>query len=166
MLRARLCATPALAAAVFWVAGCGTGAAATDGTRNVVLVVVDTLGAEHVSCYGVSDDTTPNLDHLASRGLRFARALAHKLGLGVDALDVPAQALDLLLREGAAQDGPALVLELVARFGMGKAAKVDAVRVVWPTGEIEEFDAVQTPLGVTKLELVEATSRRSRSRGR
>ena len=74
MLRARLCAIPALAAAALWGAGCGTSAAPTNGTQNVVLVVVDTLGAEHVSCYGASDDTTPNLDRLASRGLRFERA--------------------------------------------------------------------------------------------
>jgi arylsulfatase A-like enzyme len=42
--------------------------------RNVVLVVVDTLRADHLTCYGYPRATSPNLDRLAAGGVRFDRA--------------------------------------------------------------------------------------------
>ncbi len=41
---------------------------------NVLVVVVDTLRADHLSCAGYERDTTPNLDRLAREGLRFTHA--------------------------------------------------------------------------------------------
>ena len=41
---------------------------------DVVWIVVDTLRADHVGCYGHPRPTTPNLDRLADRGVRFERA--------------------------------------------------------------------------------------------
>ncbi len=43
---------------------------------RVVLVTLDTLRADHVSCYGYPRQTTPFLDSLAARGARFTRAMA------------------------------------------------------------------------------------------
>jgi len=43
-------------------------------TPNVVLITVDTLRADHVSSYGYHLKTTPNIDELASEGVRFAKA--------------------------------------------------------------------------------------------
>jgi arylsulfatase A-like enzyme len=43
---------------------------------DVLLVSLDTLRADRLSSYGHSRDTTPNLDRLAARGLRFADAIA------------------------------------------------------------------------------------------
>jgi arylsulfatase A-like enzyme len=43
---------------------------------RVVLVTIDTLRADHVSCYGYPRATTPFLDSLAARGARFTRAIA------------------------------------------------------------------------------------------
>ena len=47
----------------------------TAGRRNLVLITVDTLRADHVSAYGYPRDTTPNIDRLADEGTRFANAL-------------------------------------------------------------------------------------------
>ncbi len=44
---------------------------------NVVLIVIDTLRADHVGCYGYERDTTPNLDALAADSVRYARAFSH-----------------------------------------------------------------------------------------
>ncbi|HEX6883801.1 MAG TPA: sulfatase [Planctomycetota bacterium] len=44
--------------------------------ERVVLVTLDTLRADHVSCYGYPRATTPFLDSLAARGVRFTRAMA------------------------------------------------------------------------------------------
>lgn len=41
---------------------------------DVVLVTIDSLRADHVGAYGYARPTTPNLDRLARRGLRFERA--------------------------------------------------------------------------------------------
>jgi arylsulfatase A len=41
---------------------------------NIVLVTADDLGYGSLGCYGQVDIQTPNLDALASRGLRFAQA--------------------------------------------------------------------------------------------
>jgi len=39
---------------------------------NVLLIMVDTLRADHLSCYGGSPVQTPHIDQLASGGLRYA----------------------------------------------------------------------------------------------
>ena len=41
---------------------------------DILLVTVDTLRADRVSSYGHSRETTPFIDHLAQRGVRFERA--------------------------------------------------------------------------------------------
>lgn len=43
---------------------------------NIVLITLDTVRADHLSCYGYERKTTPNLDRLASEGQRFENALA------------------------------------------------------------------------------------------
>ncbi len=49
----------------------------TELDLNVVLVVIDTLRADHLSSYGYPRTTTPHLDQLAERGVRFARCYSH-----------------------------------------------------------------------------------------
>jgi arylsulfatase A-like enzyme/Tfp pilus assembly protein PilF len=44
------------------------------GPRNVLVVTLDTLRADHVGSYGYAAAHTPRLDALAKTGLRFARA--------------------------------------------------------------------------------------------
>ncbi|MCC6767245.1 MAG: sulfatase [Deltaproteobacteria bacterium] len=43
---------------------------------NVFLIVVDTLRADHLSCYGAKTNRTPVIDGLAADGTRFGRAYA------------------------------------------------------------------------------------------
>lgn len=46
------------------------------GSENVLLIVLDTVGAGHLSGYGYPRPTSPTLDELASLGIRFDRAQA------------------------------------------------------------------------------------------
>ncbi len=46
------------------------------GRRNLLLISLDTLRADHVGCYGDRRGLTPNLDALAAEGLRFASVLS------------------------------------------------------------------------------------------
>ena len=56
-------------------AGCGGGR--PEGPRNLLLISVDTLRADHLSCYGYERRTTPRIDTLAATGIRFAQAWAN-----------------------------------------------------------------------------------------
>ena len=46
------------------------------GQRNVILVCLDTLRADHLGTYGYERDTSPNLDRLAASGLVFEQAMS------------------------------------------------------------------------------------------
>jgi arylsulfatase A-like enzyme len=48
--------------------------AADDERPNIVLIYVDDLGYGDVGCYGATKINTPNIDRLASQGLRFTNA--------------------------------------------------------------------------------------------
>ncbi len=50
---------------------CTSGGESADMHPSVVLVVVDTLRADHLGCYGYGGPTSPNLDELAGQGVRF-----------------------------------------------------------------------------------------------
>jgi arylsulfatase A-like enzyme len=43
-------------------------------TPNIVLILIDDLGKEWISCYGAQDIVTPNIDALAEEGLKFNAA--------------------------------------------------------------------------------------------
>lgn len=63
----------ALVAASLWLVLKPGGAPAY---RNVVLVTIDTLRADHLSSYGYPHPTSPFIDSLAQRGVLFENALA------------------------------------------------------------------------------------------
>src|SRR5438094_542563 len=51
-------------------------AAPPAGAPNVVLIMVDTLRADHLSCYGSAAVKTPHIDALAADGLRWTSAFS------------------------------------------------------------------------------------------
>jgi arylsulfatase A-like enzyme len=59
---------------LLWLAGCG--GSAPDARPNIVLIVVDTLRADHLGTYGYSRPTSPAIDALAARGTWFEHATA------------------------------------------------------------------------------------------
>ena len=50
--------------------------AATPGSPNVVVIVVDTLRADHLSAYGYARPTSPMLERVARQGVLFENAIA------------------------------------------------------------------------------------------
>src|SRR6266571_1699036 len=44
---------------------------------NIVFILADDMGYADVSCYGRRDLTTPNIDFIAARGMRFLQAYAN-----------------------------------------------------------------------------------------
>ncbi|HEY5659084.1 MAG TPA: sulfatase [Myxococcota bacterium] len=63
----------ALAWLAFGLAACG---ASGGEPRNVVLLVIDTLRADHLGLYGYERPTSPQIDAWAARGAVFDRAMA------------------------------------------------------------------------------------------
>jgi arylsulfatase len=45
--------------------------------RNVILITVDTLRADHLGVYGYARNTSPNLDRFAKEGILFRHAFSH-----------------------------------------------------------------------------------------
>ena len=58
------------------LAGCGVADRAPPAPPHVVLVVMDTTAASHLSLYGYTRPTSPHLDRIASEGVVFLRAYA------------------------------------------------------------------------------------------
>lgn len=52
-------------------------AEAKPGSPNILLVVLDTLRADHLSAYGYERETTPNIDRLAKEGVLFEHAYSN-----------------------------------------------------------------------------------------
>jgi len=48
-----------------------------DRPLNVLLISIDTLRADRLSCYGYERPTSPSIDGLAARGLLFENSIAH-----------------------------------------------------------------------------------------
>ncbi len=44
---------------------------------NIIWITVDTLRADHLSCYGYSKNTSPNIDAVAKEGVIFTQAIAN-----------------------------------------------------------------------------------------
>jgi len=91
-----------------------------------VLIVIDTLRADRLGCYGYERPTTPNLDALARRGIRFANVSS------TSSWTVPAHASLFTglypIRHGATQErpfldaGPATLAEILRSHGYATAA--------------------------------------------
>ncbi len=53
---------------------------------NVIIFLTDDQGTLDAGCYGSHDLTTPHIDDLAARGIRFTQAYAHVAGTGTRAM--------------------------------------------------------------------------------
>ncbi len=58
------------------IAAIAVGCGEPPGPRNLLLISLDTLRADHLGCYGYPRPTSPFLDRLASQGVLFEQAYA------------------------------------------------------------------------------------------
>src|SRR5688572_9445876 len=77
MLGTRPSALVVMLSALAMLSSCRRDASVTPpaARTNVVLVTIDTLREDRVGCYGHRDASTPAIDALARRGLRFETAV-------------------------------------------------------------------------------------------
>jgi arylsulfatase A-like enzyme len=74
--RTLLCNT-ALGTAALAAGGIGAYAQPASRPPNIIFILADDLGYADVSCYGRRDFTTPNIDRIAARGMRFLQGYAN-----------------------------------------------------------------------------------------
>jgi choline-sulfatase len=53
------------------IQGCGGG----DARPSALIIIIDTLRADYVGCYGSPDAATPNVDRIATEGARFSECI-------------------------------------------------------------------------------------------
>ena len=112
---------------------------------NVVLVVIDTVRADRLSCYGYDRPTTPHIDALCERGVRFANAFS------TSSWTLPAHASLFTglfpIGHGATQErtrlegGASTLAEILGAHGYATFAASDNPLVGSRTGLDRGFDA-------------------------
>src|SRR6188472_1481029 len=65
---------PIFVAALYCILSVGPLAAAEKRPPNILVFLVDDLGATDLGCFGSTFYETPNVDRLAARGMRFTAA--------------------------------------------------------------------------------------------
>src|SRR5499426_4709962 len=75
--RRTLLRNTALGTAALAAGGVGTHAQPASKPPNIIFILADDLGYADVSCYGRRDFTTPNIDRIAARGMRFLQGYAN-----------------------------------------------------------------------------------------
>ena len=71
-----LCSSALVALGSFSFASCAKGNAEGERASNVLLLVVDTLRADRLGCYGYERRTSPHIDALAERGMLYENTYA------------------------------------------------------------------------------------------
>ena len=60
---------------LLFIASC-TNRSTSKSDFNIVLITIDTLRADHLSCYGYHRNTSPNIDKIARKGILFTNTVA------------------------------------------------------------------------------------------
>src|SRR5499427_2485298 len=69
--RRELLCNAAVGTAALAAGGIGAYAQPASKPPNIIFILADDLGYADLSCYGRRDFTTPNIDRIAARGMRF-----------------------------------------------------------------------------------------------
>ena len=123
--------------------------------HNIVLVVLDGVRADHVSCYGYARETTPFLDQVAREGVRFS----HVFTTAPSTLPSHASLFTGLysVTHGATEEQPLLparhkvLAEYLKAAGYRTAAFCTSPRVSPETGFGRGFDAFFTQRRASRL---------------
>jgi len=104
----------------------------------IILIMVDTLRADHLSSYGYKSIRTPNLDRLAAEGIRFVHAIAQSSWTRPSVATILTSLYPS--SHGAAHKGDILGL---AKFGLANAGDVSPYQSAWvmnlTTGGVSEL---------------------------
>lgn len=91
--------------------------------KNAVLVTIDCLRADHLSCYGYERKTSPFIDFLATKGMRFENAFANGPFTSASFLSILASAYPLEFEnQSPLPPNAILISEILQKKGIQTAA--------------------------------------------
>ena len=128
---------------------------------NVLFVVLDTLRADHVSCYGGPAGTTPNLDRFASDATRFDNAVAAagwtppSHATMFTGLHVPQHGMTV--RNGALPEEAVTLAELLSQSGYQTAGASANPNCSAATGLAQGFDTWDDLIASPSIPFVDYT---------
>jgi arylsulfatase A-like enzyme len=61
---------------ILFIAIPGNGCGSKKNRPNIIILLLDCVRADHLSCYGYSRNTSPHIDALAAQGVKFNRAIS------------------------------------------------------------------------------------------
>jgi hypothetical protein len=127
--------------------------------RDLLLVTVDALRADHVGAYGYSRKTTPNLDRLAETGVRFERAYAPTAHTSYSVTSLmTGKYMRPLLLQGAGQDSDTWATYL-QRYGVRTAAFYPPAVFFIDPARFEGFSKSGLGFEYRKVEFLEGQAR-------
>ena len=110
---------------------------------NVLLITIDTLRADHLSCYGYERSTSPTLDALAAEGVLFEQAIAQRSQTWPSLTSIMTSLYPHehgVRRNGQRLDGPVLSLaEVMKTHGYRTGASLTNMRQAEHPGFEETF---------------------------
>lgn len=127
--------------------------------RDILLITVDALRADHVGAYGYSRPTTPNVDRLAAEGVRFERAYCATphTSYSVTSL-LTGKYMRPLLLQGLGADSETWA-DLLRRYGYRTAAFYPPAVFFIDTERFTPFDERQLGFEYQKREFLEGDAR-------
>lgn len=143
----RHCLGVALIASQLLACGAGPGNPGTAPTHagiNVLLLTIDTLRADHLTCYGYPRKTSPTMDDLASRGVLFDNAFTYwpktRASFAAMFTSFYASQHGLTVRERDLPDYNQTLAEALKEAGYQTAAAVDNGNLDRQLGFSQGFD--------------------------
>ena len=113
-------------------------------TKNVIIIVVDCLRADHLGCYGYARNVSPFLDSIASSGVRFENCIAPSSWTIPSVVSlftgVYPQQHGMNKRRTIMPEGLATLQEIMSKQGMMTAAFIPNPSLASLSGHAKGFD--------------------------
>jgi arylsulfatase A-like enzyme len=126
--------------------------------KHVLLLVVDALRADHVSCYGYKKNTSPNIDLLSQRGVRFTNAYSaspftrYAFPILLTGRLIPEISWNPDIFPPGISDKNTTIAEIMRDAGFKTAAFLTYYAMTTPWGMTQGFDHVDDDLAVAPSE--------------
>jgi arylsulfatase A-like enzyme/HEAT repeat protein len=133
--------------------------------RDLLLITIDAVRADHVGAYGYARRTTPNIDALAQNGVRFEHAYAATAHTSYSVTSLmTGKYMRPLLLQGAGLDSDTWAT-LLQRYGIRTAAFYPPAVFFIDPARFETFQASHLGFEYRKVEFLEGPARADQVRG-
>jgi arylsulfatase A-like enzyme/HEAT repeat protein len=126
---------------------------------DIVLITIDALRADHVGCYGYARATTPAIDALAARGVRFAHAYTQAPHTSFSLASVMIGKYYPTLARLAASEGHETLATIMRRYGWKTAAFFPPAVFYIDAHKMKAFEATNFDFEYVKYEYLSAEER-------